>query len=242
MIVHPRGGRPALSLSAQGLRPPGKQGKAGLATAGEGSGAGRQREPVDQIVAVVGLGNPGKDYLATRHNAGFQVLELLARTFSVNLEERKFRGRWGTSSVAGRKVVFLEPLTYMNRSGEAVGQVLRYFKIPPPQMIVVHDDLDLPVGRIRLAVKGGAGGHRGVASIIEHLGDQDFARLKIGIGRPRHGEPVEAYVLQPPYPDQERVFAEAIERSAEAMRTVLVDGMVKAMNLFNRHDPDTEGC
>ena len=103
-------------------------------------------------------------------------------------------------------------------------------------MVVVHDDLDLPLGRIRLAMQGGAGGHRGVASIIEHLGDQDFARLKIGIGRPLHRETVEAYVLQPPYPEQERVFEEMIERSAEAMRTVLLEGMVKAMNLFNRND------
>lgn len=191
---------------------------------------------MDQIVAVVGLGNPGRGYVATRHNVGFRVLELLARAFSVNLEERKFPARWGASSIAGRKVVFLEPLTYMNRSGEAVSQMLRYFKISPTQMVVIHDDLDLPVGRIRLAVKGGAGGHRGVASIIEYLGDQDFGRLKIGIGRPLHGETVEAYVLQPPYPEQERVLVETVERSAEAMRTVLLDGMVKAMNLFNRSD------
>lgn len=127
----------------------------------------------------------------------------------------------------------------MNRSGEAVSQLLRYFKISPTQMVVIHDDLDLPVGRIRLVVKGGAGGHRGVASIIEQLGDQDFARLKIGIGRPLHGETVETYVLQSPYPEQDRVFAEAEERSTEAMRTVLVDGMVKAMNLFNRMEAAT---
>ncbi len=191
---------------------------------------------MDQIVAVVGLGNPGGHYTATRHNVGFRVLEQLARSFSVNLEERKFPARWGASSIGGRKVVFLAPLTYMNRSGEAVGQMLRYFKISPNQMVVVHDDLDLPLGRIRLAMQGGAGGHRGVASIIEHLGDQGFARLRIGIGRPLHRETVEAYVLQPPYPEQERVFEEMIERSAEAMRTVLLEGMVKAMNLFNRND------
>jgi len=199
----------------------------------------RQREWVDQIAIVAGVGNPGKGYLATRHNVGFRVLELLARTFSVNLEERKFPARWGACAVAGRKVVFLEPLTYMNRSGEAVSQMLRYFKISPTQMIVIHDDLDLPVGRIRLAVKGGAGGPRGVASIIDSLGGQDFARLKIGIGRPLHGETVEAYVLQPPYAEQEQGLTEAVERSAAAVRTVLLDGMVKAMNLFNRSDA---GC
>jgi peptidyl-tRNA hydrolase, PTH1 family len=194
---------------------------------------------VDQVVAIVGLGNPGRQYAATRHNLGFRVLEVLARSFSVNLEERKFPGRWGVSSIGGRKVVFLEPLTYMNRSGEAVGQMLRYFKITPNQMVVVHDDLDLPLGRIRLAVKGGSGGHRGIASIIAHLGDESFIRLKLGIGRPLHGETVEAYVLQPAYPEQERVFEEMIERSAEAMRTVLLEGMVRAMNLFNRSDVGT---
>ncbi len=193
----------------------------------------------EQIAVVVGLGNPGKGYLATRHNVGFRVLELLAGAFSVNLDERKFPARWGACAIAGRKVVFLEPLTYMNRSGEAVSQMLRYFKISPTQMIVIHDDLDLPVGRIRLALKGGAGGHRGVASIIDYLGGQDFARLKIGIGRPLHGETVEAYVLQPPYPEQAQVMTEAVERSAKAMRTVLLDGLVKAMNLFNRND---SGC
>lgn len=195
---------------------------------------------MDQIAVVVGLGNPGKGYVATRHNVGFRVLERLAGTFSVNLEERKFPARWGACAIAGRKVVFLEPLTYMNRSGEAVSQMLRYFKLSPPQMIVIHDDLDLPVGRIRLAGKGGAGGHRGVASIIDYLGGQDFARLKIGIGRPLHGETVEAYVLQPPYPEQAQVMTEAEERSAEAMRTVLLDGLVKAMNLFNRSDAGCE--
>ena len=115
---------------------------------------GQQGELVDRIVAVVGLGNPGRQYTATRHNVGFRVLERLARSFSVNLEERKFPGRWGACSIGGRKVVFLQPLTYMNRSGEAVSQMLRYFKISPNQMVVVHDDLDLPLGRIRLVNAG----------------------------------------------------------------------------------------
>lgn len=201
-----------------------------------GGGAGRQGELVGGIAAVVGLGNPGRDYAATRHNVGFRVLDRLALDFAATLEERKFPGRWGVSTIVGRKVFFLQPLTYMNRSGEAVGQMLRYFKIPPSQLIVIHDDLDLPVGRLRLAVKGGAGGHRGIASIIEHLEDQNFARLKVGIGRPLHGEAVEAYVLQLPYPDQERVLAEAEARGAEAIRTVLAEGMVQAMNHFNRND------
>jgi PTH1 family peptidyl-tRNA hydrolase len=208
--------------------------------AANGRTMGQQAERVDQIVAVVGLGNPGKQYETTRHNAGFRVIERLAQSFPVNFEERKFPASWGTCLINRQRVVFLKPLTYMNRSGEAVSQMLRYFKILPNQMLVIHDDLDLTLGRIRLVMKGGAGGHRGIASIIEYLGDQGFARLKLGIGRPLRGETVDAYVLQPPYPNQEGVFEEMIQRSAEAAQTVLLSGLLKAMNLFNRNDSSIE--
>lgn len=201
---------------------------------------GQQLERVDQIVAVVGLGNPGKQYEATRHNVGFRVLERLALTFSVKLEERKFPASWGACTVNRQKVLLLKPLTYMNRSGEAVSQMLRYFKVPPQEMLVIHDDLDLALGRIRLVLRGGAGGHRGVTSIIEHLGDQDFARMKLGIGRPLHDETVEAYVLHSPYAEQEGIFEEMVKRGAEAAESVLLSGMVKAMNIFNRSDVSIE--
>ena len=197
---------------------------------------GQQVEQVDQIIAVVGLGNPGKQYEVTRHNVGFRILDRLALSFSVELEERKFPASWGACLINRQKVLLLKPLTYMNRSGEAVSQMLRYFKILPKQMLVIHDDLDLALGRIRLAQRGGAGGHRGVTSIMEHLGDQDFARLKLGIGRPLHEETVEAYVLHPPYPEQGGAFDEMIKRGAEAAHMVLVSGLVRAMNLFNRND------
>jgi peptidyl-tRNA hydrolase, PTH1 family len=194
----------------------------------------RQAERVDRIIAVVGLGNPGKQYEATRHNAGFRVLDQLVLSFSVKLEGRKFSAQWSTSLINGQKVFFLKPLTYMNRSGEAVSQMMRYFKILPGQVLVVHDDLDLPLGRIRLVPKGGTGGHRGVASIMEYIDDQDFARLKLGIGRPLHDETVEAYVLHTPYPEQESAFEEMIKRGTEAAKTVLLSGMARAMNDFNR--------
>jgi peptidyl-tRNA hydrolase, PTH1 family len=201
---------------------------------------GEQRERVDQIVAVVGLGNPGKQYEASRHNVGFRVVDRLALSFSVKLEERKFPASWGACTINRQKVLLLKPLTYMNRSGEAVSQMLRYFKVLPKQMLVVHDDLDLALGRIRLVMRGGAGGHRGVTSIMEHLGDQDFARLKLGIGRPLHDETVEAYVLHSPYPEQEGAFEEMIKRGAEAAQRVLLSGMVRAMNVFNRSDVSIE--
>jgi peptidyl-tRNA hydrolase, PTH1 family len=195
---------------------------------------GQQAERVDRIIAVVGLGNPGRQYETTRHNVGFRVLDRLALSLSVKLEGRRFPAQWGACVINRQKVFFLKPLTYMNRSGEAVSQLVRYFKILPNQVLVIHDDLDLALGRIRLALRGGAGGHRGVASIIECIEDQDFARLKLGIGRPLHDETVEAYVLHPPYPEQEAAFEEMIKSGTEAAKTVLLSGMVRAMNVFNR--------
>jgi peptidyl-tRNA hydrolase, PTH1 family len=201
---------------------------------------GQQVERVESIVAVIGLGNPGKQYESTRHNAGFSVLDRLALSYSLRLEERKFQASWGVCSINRQKIFLFKPLTYMNRSGEAVSQILRYFKLLPKQMLVIHDDLDLPLGRIRLALKGGAGGHRGVTSIIEHLGATDFARLKLGIGRPLHREAVETYVLHAPYPEQQGAFEKMIIRGAEAAQSVLLSGLVRAMNAFNTSDIDID--
>ncbi len=120
--------------------------------------------------------------------------------------------------------------------------MLRYFNIPASQMLVVHDDLDLPCGRIRLARKGGAGGHRGVQSIIQHVGGQDFPRLKLGIGRPLHGEPVEAYVLKSPYPEEAEGFEAMIEQGSKAARAVLAEGLGAAMNRFNKRETKLDGA
>jgi peptidyl-tRNA hydrolase, PTH1 family len=190
-----------------------------------------------ESIALFGLGNPGKEYALTRHNAGFQVVDRLARSFGISLQQRKFRANWGTGTAYGRRVVLVEPISFMNRSGEVVAEVIRYFNMTADQMLVIHDDLDLPVGRIRLASRGGAGGHRGVSSIIEHLGRQDFPRMKLGIGRPIGGEAVEKYVLQTPYPEESRSFKEMIERGVEAVHTVLSAGLAAAMNRFNRPEP-----
>jgi PTH1 family peptidyl-tRNA hydrolase len=192
-----------------------------------------QTQQQDQILAVIGLGNPGKEYEKTRHNAGFRVLDQLIQGFSVPLQERKFRASWGLTALSGRKVLFCKPLTYMNRSGEAVCPLLAYFTIPSHQILVIHDDLDLDRGRIRLARRGGSGGHRGVTSIMDHLKSQDFPRLKLGIGRPLHQEPVEAYVLQPPYGDELPLFEDMIRQGERAVRAVLEFGLDRAMNDFN---------
>ncbi|MFZ2447093.1 MAG: aminoacyl-tRNA hydrolase [Syntrophobacteraceae bacterium] len=190
----------------------------------------------DQILAVIGLGNPGKEYENTRHNAGFRVLDLLIRQYGIGVQERKFRASWGAGQAEGRKVLFVKPLTYMNRSGEAVGEILKYFGIAPQQTLVIHDDLDLPFARIRIARRGGAGGHKGIQSIIDHLGTTDFPRLKIGIGRPKHHEPVETFVLQPPYSEDREEFEKMTAQAEEAARAVLATCLSAAMNEFNKRE------
>lgn len=189
-----------------------------------------------QILALVGLGNPGKQYAGTRHNAGFEVIDRLIGLYSPPMMERKFRASWGFAMAEGRKVLFAKPLTYMNRSGEAVGEIIKYFGIPPEKMLVVHDDLDLPLARIRIAQRGGSGGHKGIKSIIEHVGTSDFPRLKLGVGRPKHGEPVEDFVLLPPYPEDRESFAKMFTQAEEAARAVLTSCLSDAMNSFNRRE------
>ena len=188
------------------------------------------------ILAVIGLGNPGKEYTNTRHNAGFQVVDRLIAHYLPSMMERKFRASWGFAVAEGRKVLFAKPLTYMNRSGDAVGEMLKYFGIPAGKMLVVHDDLDLPFGRIRIAQRGGSGGHKGVQSIIEQVGSSDFARLKLGVGRPKHGEQVENFVLLPPYPEDREDYGKMISQAEEAARSILAECLTDAMNRFNRRD------
>ncbi len=190
----------------------------------------------EKIAAVIGLGNPGNEYENTRHNAGFRVVDRLVRRYGIGMQERKFRASWGAGIAEGRKVLFVKPLTFMNRSGEAVGEILKYFGISPQQALVVHDDLDLPFARIRIARKGGSGGHKGVQSITDHLGTQDFARLKLGIGRPKHGEPVETFVLQPPYPEDRQEFETMTDHAEEAACAVLATCLSAAMNDFNKRE------
>ncbi|MEM5787728.1 MAG: aminoacyl-tRNA hydrolase [Syntrophobacteraceae bacterium] len=195
------------------------------------------RHPDDEaILAVIGLGNPGKEYENTRHNAGFLVIDRLVGTYAVGMQERKFRASWGAGMVEGRKILFVKPLTYMNRSGEPVADILGYFGIQPRQALVIHDDLDLPFSRIRLATRGGAGGHRGIQSLINHLGTREFSRLKIGIGRPMHGEPVEVFVLQPPYSQDREAFENLTARADYAARSVLTQCISAAMNEYNKRD------
>ncbi|PRR73889.1 Peptidyl-tRNA hydrolase [Moorella humiferrea] len=187
------------------------------------------------VQMVVGLGNPGPQYEATRHNAGFMAVDLLADELGIAFKTDKHRALVGGGNVAGREVLLVKPLTYMNNSGEAVAPLVRWYGIIPEELIVVHDDLDLSLGMMRIRAKGSSGGHRGLQSIIAALGTTAVPRLKIGIGRPPAGQDVVDYVLQPFSRDEWSLVAPALRRAAAALRFLLEGGTLEeGMNLFNR--------
>ena len=186
---------------------------------------------------IVGLGNPGPGYALTRHNVGFRVIDAFAARhgLAVTSAARKAlhaEGRWRSSE----RFVLLKPQTYMNLSGNAVAAALQWYKATPQDLLVVYDDMDLEVGRLRLRMAGSSGGHNGVQSLIDLIGPE-FARVRIGVGRPLPGWAVVDWVLTPFTPDDQAVIAAAIERAADAVETALAEGFLKAMNLFNRNPP-----
>lgn len=192
-------------------------------------------------LVVLGLGNPGEKYQDTRHNFGAAIVKVVASRHGLRLGKESLASIWGRGTAAGRPVVLALPQTFMNRSGQAAAQVLNYFKLGPERLIAVHDDLDLPLGRLKLSRGGGAGGHRGVASLVQVLGTPDFARLKVGIGRPRYDEPVERYVLAGFYADQSERFENTLEEAADCLGVVLSQGLTAAMQKFHRSKEEEEG-
>lgn len=182
---------------------------------------------------VAGLGNPGEEYRATRHNIGFQVVDAVAARWKIDIRRPEFRALTAEGILGRSMVLLMKPQTYMNASGRSVADALSSLGLSPGNLLAVYDDLDLPLGRLRLRDGGGSGGHRGVSSIIEHLGTGSFARLKVGIGRPAEGRTVLEHVLSPfegsELADVERV----VDRAAEAVACVLSDGLEPAMQAFN---------
>lgn len=182
---------------------------------------------------IVGLGNPGAEYRRTRHNVGFMVVEELARRWDMRFKAPHNHARWANGVVQGVPVAIVEPLTFMNLSGRAVGAALKESQLSPTAMLVVHDDVDLPLGRIRLRFGGSAAGHKGIISIIDALGGQEFARLRIGIGRPAGSGDVRDYVLAPFEASEAEALRDTIERAASAIECYLTAGIEAAMNRFN---------
>ena len=182
---------------------------------------------------IVGLGNPGSGYKSTRHNTGFRIIDHLSRNVGASLKGRRFQSRNIRTTYRGREIVLLKPVTFMNQSGRAVKACADFFHLPPNRILVVHDDLDLPVGKIKVVRNGGPGGHKGVLSIIEHLGSREFPRIKIGIGRPRYGESPEDYVLAPFYEDESEIMLRVFKVAVQACRLFIFDGIESAMNQIN---------
>ena len=183
---------------------------------------------------VVGLGNPGKRYENTRHNIGFRVVEELSRKLSVSPQESnrfylKGEGRW-----EGITIILLQPLTYMNRSGLAVAKVLNKCQLPPEKAVVVYDDMDLEPGRVKIKPKGGSGGHRGIHSIMSTLGTTDFIRVRVGIGKPPPWMEGSQYVLGKPTGEEREDLKEGEEKAAQAVLTLVTEGLNYAMNKFNK--------
>jgi len=182
---------------------------------------------------IVGLGNPGVEYAATRHNLGYRVVAELAARWRISLSRRSLQSRWGQGRVGGQGVVLAQPTTYMNLSGLAVSKLLRYFKLAPEDLVAVHDDLDVPFGRLKLVTRGGPGGHRGVLSVMAELDTEEFLRVKLGVGRPPPEVWPEDYVLSPFSREEAALIPELVARAALAVETLLTEGLAAARNRFH---------
>lgn len=183
---------------------------------------------------AVFLGNPGPRYYGTRHNAGFLAADALAKEKGLTVTRLRFRALTDRLDLAGTGVLVMKPQTYMNDSGEAVGQAARFYKLPPERVLVVSDDINLPCGRLRVRPKGSAGGHNGLKSIIAHLGSEDFPRIRVGVGAPPHGGDAQIdWVLGVPKNADWDAFSGACKRAAGAVEEYILHGPERAMELYN---------
>lgn len=184
---------------------------------------------------IAGLGNPGTEYARTKHNVGFMFVDALAEALGVSASEwqAKFDALVAPARIGTQKVLLVKPQTYMNESGRAIGPLLSWYKLEPEDLIVVHDDMDIPVGTIRIRKKGSAGGHNGIKSILAHVGDEHFARVRIGIGRPLPGWTVVNHVLAPFSDEGQQKIEDAIKYLEPAVECIVTDDVDVAMNRYN---------
>lgn len=191
---------------------------------------------------IVGLGNPGSKYAKTRHNIGFDIIDRLAQKWQISLtEQRRFQGQLGDGTAAGHRIRLLKPQTYMNRSGQSIRAAVDWFKLPPESVLLIYDDMDLPVGKIRLRLSGSAGGHNGMRSTISHLGTQNFPRLRVGISSPQVSVPGQSkdtisHVLGRFSPQELKHLPAVLDGVVEAVEMSLTKGVEKAMSLYNGLD------
>lgn len=203
------------------------------------SASGPEEEQEKIRTLIVGLGNPGKEYQETRHNVGFRVVELLAQRHGIELRRQRHQAVFGEGRIAGVSVLLAKPLTYMNLSGAAVAALARYHNVTPADILVICDDVALPVGRLRLRGQGSAGGHNGLRSIIDALGTTRFPRLRIGVGAP-DGRPLVDHVLGRFDRAEAEAIAVTLAEAADAVETFLRDGLEAAMNRYNAGEPKRE--
>lgn len=182
---------------------------------------------------IVGLGNPTAKYEGTRHNVGFEVIDSLVEKYNIPLDVMKHKGIYGKGKIEGQTVILLKPMTFMNLSGESVSEVANYYKIPAEDVIVIYDDINLDVGRLRIREKGSAGGHNGIKNIIAHLGTEEFPRIRVGVGMKPPRMDLADYVLSRFSEDDQALMNQGYERACEALKLLLVDDIPQAMNKYN---------
>jgi len=182
---------------------------------------------------IVGLGNPEKEYGNTRHNMGFNVINKIAEDYSVNVTQSKFKALYATEQIKGKKVILLKPQTYMNLSGESIKAFKNFYKIEDENIIVIYDDIDLEPGTIRIRKKGGAGTHNGMKSVVQNLQTQDFIRVRVGIGQPEHKGDLINYVTNQIPKDEKEILQKGVDKAAEAVLSIIENGIDIAMNTFN---------
>ena len=189
---------------------------------------------VNDMFMIVGLGNPGRQYVGTRHNIGFEIADALCAKYDIKLKKSKFRAEMGDGRIGGEKVLVVKPQTYMNLSGEAVRDIAEYYDIESERILVIFDDISLPVGKLRIRIKGSAGGHNGVKNIIYQLGTDEFPRIKVGIGAPEHaGYELKDYVLGRFSEDEIKILIQTAIRATDAVEELICVDARSAMNKYN---------
>ncbi len=191
-----------------------------------------EREDIVKIIA--GLGNPGIEYVGTRHNVGFDAIDRIADEYNISMNQEKFKGVYGTGVIGTEKVLLVKPMTYMNNSGECIGEIVRFYKLEPADVIVISDDINLNVGGLRIRDKGSAGGHNGLKSIIYHLHSEEFLRVRVGVGMKKQGQDLAKHVLSKVSKEDEELMAGAIDNAAHAAVMLVTDTPDKVMNKYNQ--------
>jgi len=188
---------------------------------------------VETVYVIAGLGNPGKKYHYTRHNVGFLVVDILSEKYNINITQIKHKALIGTGMIEDKKIILVKPQTFMNNSGESIREVVEWYKIPLQQLIIIYDDMDLPLGKLRIRSKGSAGTHNGMKSVIYHLQSENFPRIRVGIDKNPEGIDTIDYVLGEFSKDEKKIIFDSLIKAAEAAVTIITAGINEAMNMFN---------